>query len=250
MISSRRGFMAGMATILTVRGGPSRGAQPLTIVADEWPPFSGSALPKGGISLDVIVTVLARAGYETDAQILPWARIMDGARAGGFDIVGNLFFDPALTEVMTYSDPYYETQIKLLRRVGDTPEFDDIDSLRPYSIAVGDGFIYSEEFDRADFLDKVVVTTTLQGVQMVAYGRAQLTLDSVEVIDHAIRKEDPALADLVEYLPKTLARQGIHMAVRNSLPGRDDLIAAFNETLAAMRTDGSLEALLGKHNVL
>ena len=223
--------------------------QMITIVADEWPPFSGEELHNKGISLDVITTVLKKAGYDVKTEILPWARIMDGARNGEHDIVGSLFYDPDLEEFMTYGDAYYETEVKLVQRKGSELTYTTLDALRPHSIVVGDGFLYADDFDRADYLNKVVVTTALQGVRMVAYGRADLTLDSTEVIRHAIKTEDPDLTERVEFIANPLAKREVRMAVRNSLPGKETLIADFNRTLHEMRENGSLETLLARHRI-
>ena len=224
-------------------------AQMITVVADEWPPFSGEKLHNKGISLDVITAVLKRAGYDVKAEVLPWARIMDGARSGEHDIVGSLFHDPELEQFMTYGDAYFETEVKFVQRKGGKLSYTTLDALRPHSIVVGDGFLYADDFDRADYLNKIVVITALQGVRMVAYDRADLTLDSADVIRHAIKTEAPDLGERVEFLSNPLATREVRMAVRNNLPGKDKLIAAFNRTLKAMRADGSLAALLARHDV-
>lgn len=221
--------------------------QVLSVVADDWPPFSGPDLPGGGMSLDVISAVLERAGYTVETQVVPWARVLDGARSGTFDIVGSLFADAELAEFLTYGDPFYSTKVQLVRPVGSDAAYASVDALRPYKIAVGEGFLYQDEFDRAAYLDKVTVTTALQAVRMVAHGRADLTLDSVDVIQYILNVEAPELADLVEPAPGVLASQDLHMAVRTDLENSARIVADFNRTLAEMRADGSLKALLAKH---
>ena len=228
---------------------PARAGDTITIVADEWPPFSGENLHNGGISLDVIATTLRRAGYTVETAILPWARIMDGARKGEHDVVGSLFFDPDIAQYMTYGESFYQTEVKFVQKKGAGLSVQGLDSLRPYSIAVGDGFLYEEQFDRADYLDKVVVRTALQGILMVAHGRADLTLDSQEVIRYSVHNHAPEIADDIEFLPGALATHDIHMAVSNTLPNREDVVADFNRVLAEMRADGSLAELLAKHQV-
>lgn len=227
--------------------GTAQAEPAIRVVVDDWPPFGGENLPEGGISLDVITTVLERAGYDVTTEILPFARILNGAQSGIYDVVGNLFLEEDLQAYLTYSDPFYETEVRFVRQTGRDHSFTDIESLRPYTIAVGEGYLYEEDFDHADSLKKVVVTTTIQGVRMVASGRVDLTLDSTDVIDYAIRTEDPALAEQIEYLPRALTAQRIHMAVRSDFPGRDRLLADFNSVLADMRADGSLDRLLAKH---
>jgi len=225
------------------------GAEPrsLTVVADEWPPFSGADLPNKGLSLDVISTVLTRAGYDVETQVVPWARVIDGARSGQVDIVGSLFADAEQATYLHYAEPFYTTRIQLVRPKGSDVTFTDIDALRPYAFAVGDGFLYEPAFDRADYLNKQVVTTTLQAMQMVAFRRVDLTLDSVDVVRFAMRHDDPSLAARVEIAPGVMAEQGIHMAVRRTLENSGQIVADFNATLAEMRRDGSLAALLAVH---
>ena len=224
-------------------------AKTLTVVADEWPPFSGEALPNKGISLDVIRSVLERAGYQVEVAVVPWARIMDGARKGSYDLIGSLFLTEDLKKHVNYSDAYYTTDVKFLRKVGSGHNFESLDDLHALSIAVGDGFLYSEAFDQADFLNKLVVTTTLQCVQMVAHGRADLTLDSEEVVRYALDHQDENLKSLVEFLPTPLASRGIHMAVRKNLPDGDKLLADFNRTLNEMKQDGSYRKILVQHSI-
>ena len=239
--------ISALCTWLLVGAASANADQPLTIVADEWPPFSGEALPGKGISVDVVVSVMRRAGYEIEGEIRPWARIVADAKSGKPNLVGSLFLDPEMEQHLAYADPYFVTSVKFLRKSGGTAAWSDLTSLEPYSIAVGAGFLYEENFDRAETLNKVEVTTTLQGVRMVAHGRVDLTLDSEHVIGHAIRTEDPALADQVEFLDPPLTVQHIHVAVPRTLENHEQIVADFNRVLAEMQADGSLAKLLEKH---
>ncbi|MEM9139998.1 MAG: transporter substrate-binding domain-containing protein [Pseudomonadota bacterium] len=232
-----------------VVAGTAQADTKLKAVADDWPPFSGPDLPNQGISLDVIGTVLRRAGYEVETEILPWARVIDGAKRGSHDIVGSLFFDPAIAAFMTYGDSFFSTDVKFVQRLGTSHDVTSLTALKPYSIAVGEGFLYEEDFDRAEFLNKIVVTTALQALQMVAYERADLTLDSEEVVRYAIQVGDPAIAGKLQIMDHVLASHDIHMAIRSDHPDRDRIVADFNRTLAEMRADGSLAALLAAHVV-
>lgn len=246
--ASIRLFVAGICLSIGIASA-AYAKDEIHLVADEWPPFSGNALPNGGISLDVISAVFERAGYPVRTEILPWARVISGAKSGAYDAVGSLFFDPEIAEFMSYSDPFYETTIQFLQRTGAGHEVNGLGTIGELSIAVGEGFLYEEEFDRADYLNKVHVTTALQGIKMVAYGRVDLTLDSVDVLKHAIDTEIPELKDALTLLPFVLERQHIHMALRADLPNRETVLSDFNAALRSMQIDGSLEALLEKHRL-
>ncbi len=238
----------GMMIVLLLSAPPVFAEQKiLTVVADEWPPFSGENLPNKGISLDVISTVLTRAGYDVRTSVLPWARIMNMASENDIEIVGSLFFDPAMTTHVTYAEPFFSTDVRLVAPSGSTVEYTSVKDLEPFSIAVGAGFLYQDEFDQADYLNKVEVTTTLQGMRMVADNRVDLTLDSEDVVNYSIRNDDPSLAERIVLTPGVLATQDIHMAVGNSVEDRHEIIADFNRVLGEMRADGSLDQLLALH---
>ena len=219
------------------------------MVADEWPPFSGSELPGKGISLDVTRAVLERAGYDVQTAILPWARIVNGAQTGEYDIITSLFASAEMQKILHYSEPFYTTEIKFIQQKGGDISFQGLSSLTPYSIAVGAGFLYSPEFDGAEFLNKFEVTTTLQGIQMVAAGHVDLTLDSTDVLRHSILRSDPSLGDQIDMLEPALATQNIHMAVSKFRPDHATIVAEFNRALEEMQADGSFAELLKKHNV-
>lgn len=204
-------------------------------------------LPNKGISLDVISAVLTRAGYEVRTSVLPWARIMNMATEGDIEIVVSLFYDTVMTSHVTYAEPFFTTDVRLVAPMGSQVEYTGVEDLKPYSIAVGAGFLYQDEFDQADYLNKVEVTTTLQGMRMLAEGRVDLTLDSEDVVNYSFRVDDPSLADKITLRPGVLASQEIHMAVGNTVEDRTVIISDFNRVLGEMQADGSLERLLAAH---
>ncbi|MBW4710420.1 transporter substrate-binding domain-containing protein [Roseobacter sp. YSTF-M11] len=237
------------AALIGVSVSASLAGETLLVVADEWPPFSGDDLPGKGLSVDVTRAVLTRAGYDVETAILPWARVVKGAESGAYDVVTSLFEDPDMQKLMTYSEPFFETSVHFVQKSGNDIVFDGLESLRPYRIAVGTGFLYERNFDTADFLKKVEVTTTLQGVKMVAAERVDLTLDSAHVVRHSILMDDPDLLGQIELLDPALTTQRIHMAVSRSREDHARIAADFNAALEDMRADGSLAQLLEKHKV-
>ena len=244
-----RSIIIGTVLIAISGVGSALAETPIVIkaVVDEWAPFGGEELPNRGISLDVMTAVLTRAGYQVEAEIVPWERALNGIKNGHYDVIGNLFPEQSMAPYMVFSDPFYETQVQFIKHKGNNATYSDLDSLKPYSIAVGEGYFYEENFDQANHLDKQVVTTVVQGVRMVANGRVDLTLDSVDVLNYVIHVQEPSLLERVELLPKPLAYQQVHMGIRKGLEGRDQLVADFNRVLNEMRDDGSLEEILKKH---
>ena len=57
-------------------------AEKLRLVADAWPPFTDATLVNGGLATDIVSTALARAGYASDFEQVPWARALFGVGEG------------------------------------------------------------------------------------------------------------------------------------------------------------------------
>lgn len=223
-------------------------AEKLTLVADEWAPFSGKDLVHKGVSLHIIKTALTRSGYDIEDNIVPWARIMDSKKTGEYTIVGSLFMDNEMARDFHYSQPYYDTQVVFLQQKDSSIIYKSLDQLQDKSIVVGDGFLYTEEFDQAINLNKVIVVDTVQGIRMVAFGRADLTLDSQEVIRYILANKTPEVRDQIKVLPNSLGSRGIRMAVSKKHPQHKKIVNDFNRELVKMKQDGTYLDILKMHN--
>ena len=188
-------FLAAMMSFALIMPGVVWAQPQVNVVVDPWAPFGGAELHNGGISLDVISTVLTRAGYDVETHIVPWQRAIEGTKKGRYDVLGNLFYEPEMETHLTYSAPFYQSEVRFVRQRGTNHTYVTLDSLRSLSIAVGAGYLYEEEFDRAVYLRKTEVTSVIQGLRMVANGRVDLTLDSVDVLNFVISQNAPELAD-------------------------------------------------------
>ncbi len=120
-------WVLNIVAFLAFSANPAAASEPLTLVADEWPPFSGSELPGQGLSMDVTRAVLERAGYDVKTAILPWARVMNGARTGEYDIITSLPPSDDLEELLNHSEPFYSTEVKFIQQKGGDIAFRGIE---------------------------------------------------------------------------------------------------------------------------
>jgi polar amino acid transport system substrate-binding protein len=52
-------------------------------------------LVNGGLATDIVSTALARAGYASEFEQVPWARALMGVGDGRYDVVVNAWYDEA-----------------------------------------------------------------------------------------------------------------------------------------------------------
>ena len=224
-------------------------AEKLRLFADAWPPFTDATLVNGGVATDIVSTALARAGYASDFEQVPWARALFGVGEGRYDVLVNTWYTDERTKLGQFSGEYLLNRVRFLKRK-DTPiEYNNLQQLHTYPIAVVRGYAYSQEFDEDVSLQKVPVHNFAMAVRMVAADRVKLTLEDEFVARYYLARESPKVRNAVEFLPKPLSENSLHILVSLKNPEHEQIVAGFDREIAAMKADGSYEKLLRQHGM-
>lgn len=222
-------------------------AERLRLVADPWAPFTDSVLLNGGLATDIVSTALARAGYVTVYQQLPWARALLGLAEGRHDVLINAWYSEDRTRIGQFSEAYLLNRILFLKRKNEPVDDWSLSLLRQYSIGVVRGYAYTPAFDNDTRLRKVQVQNFSMAARMLAAGRIDLTLEDELVARHHLALEDKEVRDALEFLPQPLSENGLHILVSLKHPEHALIVQRFDAAIAAMRADGSYEALFRRH---
>ena len=227
----------------------SAAAEKLRLVADAWPPFTDSTLVNGGLATDIVSTALARAGYASDFEQVPWARALLGVSEGRYDVLVNAWYTDDRTKLGQFSGEYLLNRVRFLKRK-DTPiEYDNLQQLHTYPIAVVRGYAYSPAFDDDVSLQKVPVHNFSMAVRMVAADRVKLTLEDEYVARYFLARESTKVRNAVEFLPKALSENSLHILVSLKNPRHEQIVAGFDREIAAMKVDGSYQRLMKQHGM-
>ncbi|AZD57546.1 amino acid ABC transporter, periplasmic amino acid-binding protein, putative [Pseudomonas chlororaphis subsp. aurantiaca] len=229
--------------------GQSAYAEKLRLVADAWPPFTDATLVNGGLATDIVSTALARAGYASEFEQVPWARALLGVGEGRYDVLVNAWFNEARTQLGQFSSEYLVNRVRFIRRK-DTPiEYTNLKQLHEYPIAVVRGYAYSPDFDSDPELQKVLVHNFAMAVRMLAADRVKLTLEDEYVARYYLARESPRVRNAVEFLPNSLSENGLHILVSLKNPEHEQIVAKFDREIEAMKADGSYDRLLRQHGM-
>lgn len=224
---------------------PAQAADKLRLVFDAWPPFSDATMVNGGLATELVTTALARAGYASDYQQVPWARAMAGVADGRYDIVVTAWYNEARTLFGQYSGGYLLNRIMFLRAKGSDIQYQgDYTDLHPYPIAVARGYAYSPGFDSDSELQKVPVQNFSLAVRMLAADRVKLTLEDELVARYYLARESPKVRDAVEFVPVPLTESRLRILVSLKNPQHEQIVAAFDREIAEMKADGTYDRLL------
>jgi len=225
------------------------GAQKLRLVGDGWPPFTDSTLVNGGLATDIVSTALARAGYASEFEQVPWARAMLGISEGRYDVLVNAWYSEERTLIGQFSAEYLLNRVRFLKRKDAPVEFENLQQLYAYPIAVVRGYAYSKAFDEDPQMQKVPVHNFAMAVRMLAADRVKLTLEDEYVARYYLARESTKVRNAVEFLPKPLSENSLHILVSLKNPEHEQIVAGFDREIAAMKADGSYERLLKQHGM-
>ncbi|AZD32316.1 amino acid ABC transporter, periplasmic amino acid-binding protein, putative [Pseudomonas chlororaphis] len=229
--------------------GQSAYAEKLRLVADAWPPFTDATLVNGGLATDIVSTALARAGYASEFEQVPWARALLGVGEGRYDVLVNAWFNEARTQLGQFSSEYLVNRVRFIRRKDTPVEYTNLKQLHQYPIAVVRGYAYSPDFDSDPELQKVLVHNFAMAVRMLAADRVKLTLEDEYVARYYLARESPRVRNAVEFLPNSLSENGLHILVSLKNPAHAQIVAKFDREIEAMKADGSYDRLLRQHGM-
>ncbi|MBK5413831.1 substrate-binding periplasmic protein [Pseudomonas sp. TH31] len=224
-------------------------AEKLRLVADAWPPFTDATLVNGGLATDIVSTALARAGYASDFEQVPWARALLGVGEGRYDVLVNAWYNDERTKLGQFSDEYLLNRVRFIKRKDAPIEYNNLQQLHTYPIAVVRGYAYSSEFDEDAALQKVPVHNFAMAVRMLAADRVKLTLEDEYVARYYLARESAKVRNSVEFLPKPLSENSLHILVSLKNPEHEQIVAGFDREIAAMKADGSYERLMRQHGM-
>jgi polar amino acid transport system substrate-binding protein len=224
-------------------------AEKLRLVADTWPPFTDATLVNGGLATDIVSTALARAGFASDFEQVPWARALLGLGEGRYDVLVNAWYSDERTQLGQFSGAYLINRVRFIKRKDAPIEFNNLQQLHTYPVAVVRGYAYSQAFDDDVSLQKVPVHNFAMAVRMVAADRVKLTLEDEYVARYYLARESAKVRNAVEFLPKTLSENSLHILVSLKNPRHEQIVAGFDREIARMKADGSYERLLRQHGM-
>ncbi|WP_047289667.1 MULTISPECIES: transporter substrate-binding domain-containing protein [Pseudomonas] len=229
--------------------GQSAFAERLRLVADAWPPFTDATLVNGGVATDIVSTALSRAGYSSEFEQVPWARALLGIGEGRYDVLVNAWYNEERTQLGQFSAEYMVNRVRFIKRKDAPLEYSNLKQLHEYPVAVVRGYAYSPEFDNDPDMQKVPVHSFAMAVRMLAADRVKLTLEDEYVARYYLARESPRVRNAVEFLPKPLSENSLHILVSLKNPEHAQIVARFDKEIAAMKADGSYDRLLRQHGM-
>lgn len=212
-----------------------------------WAPYVDTSLENGGLAADLVRTALERAGFRVEAKVETWPRAAQGVSIGVYDVVVGMYRSEERDRELVFSEPYLRNDVMLVARRGSGIEYHGPASLERLSVGIVKGYVYDAEFDAYPGYRRVVNNHLIQNLLLLRQGRVQLAVGDRWAVLYELSRFMPGSVAEFEFVATPVATRGLRMAVSRKHPRRAEIVARFDEAMAAMREDGTYGAIVARH---
>ncbi|WP_293265646.1 transporter substrate-binding domain-containing protein [Neptunomonas sp.] len=219
----------------------------VTGVGTDWAPHMGSELINGGAMSVIVKEAFSRTGHGAEFKFINWNRALKNVKEGENDFIIGAYYGDERASTYRYSNPVYNVDLGLvaLDTLGvDTVE--NLQNLKPYKIGVNQGYVYSKEFDTADYLNKVQVSSPTLNIRKLYRNRVDMVAGAFDVLRSIAIEEQQDTIKLV-FIQPPLQTNALYIMVSKSIPDSEKIVSDFNKGLQLMRVDGTLDRILREY---
>jgi polar amino acid transport system substrate-binding protein len=242
----RRPAVVLMFVVLLALHSPAN-AQKLRVVASDWPPYVEVSIPRSGVAVALVTTALQRAGYTVQLFLDNWPRSLTATQTGNYDAILGIWYTEKRAATLAFSEPFLANELRFMKRTGDAIEVRERADLVGLRVGIVEDYAYGAEPYDTTGIDVVSGGSVGDNVQGLLDGELDLVLGDGLVLRHAA--DQRRAAKEVELLPLVIATRGLYLGVSRQRPDYAAVVSAFNESIEAMRADGTLNSMLANYRV-
>lgn len=219
-------------------------SQSLNLASDIWPPFT-NVEEERALALDIVEEGLKRNDLQAKYNILDFTNVMEEIKAGKADGSAALWKSPEREETMLFSQPYLDNQLILVGRKGSNVEVSSFEELEGKRIGVVEDYAYGEELDRGKNNEIVYGESDQQNVERLLSEQLDYILVESILLTYLMNYQMNDVTEFLEIGEVPMLVKSLHLAIRKDVPGAEEIIAEFDESIIAMIADGTYNEVLG-----
>ena len=225
-------------------------AETLRVVYDEWPPYTGSAVPEKGFSTDLLLTALKKLGYEVKLTQTTAEESEKGLINGEYDLHPANWKTARRLQFFDYSEPYLSNQLVIISSTRRFKGFQDLTELRGVRVGLSKGYGYPDIITQAAKDFKLVETLDAKdSLQKLMDSKIDAYIGDANVARYLMVAELNAGPGQCLYSPRVIEDRPLHFVCSKKYARHAELISALNAELIRMKSNGSYSELLKKHGL-
>lgn len=225
-------------------------AAPLRLVTgDDYAPFTGKALPAGGMLTQLVRAALQRSSIASSLDWQPWKRGYLKTLQGDYDATFPYVRTAQREEVFLYSEPLFTVEQYIFSRAGEVIEVDDVPSMQGLRLCYPLGWqpppIIQQLLDDGQ-LRRHSPTGLNECARLLLMDRDDFFISDRRLGETALQLSGVPL-ERFRRSNSAINRSTLHLIVPRSHPQAAVIIAQFNQGLAQLRASGDYQRMLERN---
>ena len=225
-------------------------AAPLRLVTgDDYAPFTGKALPAGGMLTQMVRAALQRSSIDSSLDWQPWKRGYMKTLRGDYDATFPYVHTPQREEVFLYSEPLFVAEQHIFSRAGQVIEINDVRSMQGLRLCYPLGWqpppIIQQLLDDGQ-LRRHSPTGLNECARLLLMDRDDFFISDRRLGETALQLTGVPLEQF-RRSDSAINSSTLHLIVPRSHPQAAVIIAQFNQGLAQLRASGDYQRLLERN---
>jgi len=197
-----------------------------------------------GVMVDIVKAVSEKAGFEVQIEAMPFASLIGSLTSNRVDLISAaMFITPTREKVVDFSTPIYSYGEGVVVPASDTTAYTSFTEMKGKRVGAQVGTAFVEPLQKSGLFSEVkLYETTADLMRDANAGRIDVGVLDYPIAAYAIsQKHFPSLRLVSSY--KATMPNNIGIAGRK---GDTELMGKINTALAALKADGSIDAILKK----
>jgi polar amino acid transport system substrate-binding protein len=224
-------------------------AEDITLVQDPWPPITSENIESEALATVIVSTALRNANYTPIVKTIPWKRALFEVETIKSDAIVAAYYNDERAQIYDYSAPYLITPVLFLKRRDTDIRFQSLKDLQDYRIGYVRGTSSGNEFDNADYLNKVELNNPSTVIRMLYNKRIDIAPFTSVVGTHLINTEFPEWRQDLEYFGPPIQTLHYYIIVGKKHPRGSEILARFNNEIAKMINAGTIRKIIEENNL-
>jgi len=221
----------------------------IRIIADEWPPITGSQLTRGGFSVQLAIEVLQALGYSVSVEFAPWKRILRTSKRGEYDLITAMWKDESRESKFEFTDGYYNNKVVFVSLKHLSFQYLNPAALSGKRVGIVSSYAYPKAF-----LDTPAVTWDKsidlnQNLKKVLGNRLDVAVGTEDVMRYEAQQLEGA--DRLYYdVSHPIEVRSLHMGVNRQYAQHEKLVKQLDQMIQAFKQSGRFDQIKKQHGIL
>ncbi len=245
------GIALGAALLIAASGSATSQDKVVRVSTLDWPPYTGSALPKGGATTEVVRAAFAKAGYRIDVAYRPWKRAIDMAKKGTGEVIAYFpGYHCRHREGFVASEPIGNGPLGFAEHVDLPISWQSLDDIGEQRLKIGTvlGYANTDAFDAkvgTGWIRAITANDDVSNLRKLLRKRIDAVVIDKLVLEYLKATEESLMtgADKLRFDEKPLEDKTLYLCFRDGEEGRS-LMAIFNAGLAQIDDETIVESYL------